>query len=195
VKADEANIAAIRTKLWTARQGQDDYVAAKKAYDAAQEAYASACKAVIDQLAKNPDYQAAVAKKAKASTALDNFEASDSSDPEDRANLATAKMEAGAAVTKMEGEAETADDNCAKAKAALVAAQDALDKIQQDFNSTLDQDTDYAAAQAKLKADEASGGGSGTGGGAGGGTGGGAGGGTGGGARGGGGGKGGGRGG
>jgi hypothetical protein len=154
VQADQTNITNIKNKLWANVTSTDDYIAAKRACDAATEAYNAACKTVIDQLAKKPDYQAAIAKKNKAAAALDNFQDTDDSGPDARANLAEAKMDASAAVTKMEGDAEAADDNCVKTKAALVSAQQTLDKFKTDFDASLPQNAEYAAAESKLQQDQ-----------------------------------------
>jgi hypothetical protein len=135
---------------WTTYTQSADWTAAQTKLTTAQSDLDSAKQAASDALNSNPDYQAAVAAKKKATDDLAAAKTDDDASPEKLAPLATASLQASIDLRKIQGDllanntgVQTASDN-------LTAAQHTVDLLKAKFQQTLLADKNYTAAKSAV---------------------------------------------
>jgi hypothetical protein len=110
---------------------------ADKKLSDARSALSSAHDAVLDNLSKDSDYQAAVADRKKAQADLDAAKASDTATPETITPLAQTVLDDAAKIRKLERQAMDEDAGVVAAKAKLADSQSAMDQLNSQFDSSL----------------------------------------------------------
>jgi len=149
VTAARTNLTAVTAKLKAAFDSSPEMKTALDNATAALQARDAANKKVLDSLADNADYKAAIDARTAAADAI--TQARDGgADPSTIADLAQNAMKTRTAVTKIETAAYAADPDASAAKAAYTAANAAVLKLRASFQASLASDADYIAAKKQL---------------------------------------------
>jgi len=146
----ETALAELVAKLRKEQEAAPDLAAALKAVKDAQEAYDNARQPVLDELAKKPDYQAAVATRDALKARVRDAQAATPPNPDALKDLAVQVMNADAAVGKVESAALALDPKVKEAKEKLDAAATALTALKAKAEDAVKQNPDYVAAKKAL---------------------------------------------
>jgi hypothetical protein len=141
-----ADVAAIVAKLHKEYETSPDAAGAVAALKAAQAELEATRAPVLKNVRDSAAYKSALAAKESAQADRDTVLADPSTSPEDRTHAATAVMEAGKAVTKLETDAVAANPKIAAAQSKLVAANTAWSALLKKFDETLKDNPDWQAA-------------------------------------------------
>lgn len=147
----ERAYADLQSTIRQAREAFDNspaFLAAQIELADAHQYYDAASVTALDQVHQNPEYRQLIERRTEAQIALKSAPLYSGR----RERLATLKMESGAAATKMEGAALDNDATYQQAKGRLVAARHAMTAMKRQFQASLENRPDVAAARRTLQA-------------------------------------------
>jgi hypothetical protein len=150
VMSAQRDLNAVVARLKAAFEASDDWKNAQQAVQDAKAAQDTASKPVLSALADTADYRTAVANRDAAVKALDDARAQGDASDDQITQLVSASFDARQAVTKMQNDALTADARVTDAKAKVQAANDALQKLRQQFTDSMKNDPDWQTADKAL---------------------------------------------
>jgi hypothetical protein len=149
---DQKDLQSVSDADWAKFQQTPAWTAAQAKVTSAQAALDAAKQAAVDNLANNPDYQAALAAKKKAVDDLTAAKASDDATPDTLAPLANASLQASINLRKITKQVQDSDTGVANATENLQTAQHDADMLKMKFQLALPSDPAYVAAKATVDA-------------------------------------------
>jgi hypothetical protein len=137
----------LRAKLEKGFDDKPEYAAAAKKVASTKAAYDAAAAPILKSLQSSPDYQAALNKSKEADDATTAMKANKDATPQQRLDAAKASLEARNAVTKLKTDALAKDVKVKAAKSDYDAANAELTKLRKDFDDSIKDNADLAAAK------------------------------------------------
>jgi hypothetical protein len=148
----QGNLKDVSDAEWAKYQQDNQWVSAQTKVVSAQSDLDAAKQAANDNLANNPDYQAALAAKKKAVDDLAAAKAGDDATPETLAPLANASLKATINLRQITTSVLTNDTGVQTATENLEVAQHGADMLKMNFQVKLSAEKSYIAARAAVDA-------------------------------------------
>jgi chromosome segregation ATPase len=146
----ESTLAELVAKLRKDQEAAPEVAAALKAVKEAQETFDTARQPVLDELGKQPEYQAAVAAREALKARVRDAQAATAPNPDTLRDLAVQVMNADSAVGKLEAAALALDPKVKQAQEKLDAAATALAALKAKGEEAVKQNPEYASAKKAL---------------------------------------------
>lgn len=152
LRAARAGLVIEANRLMKASESTPQWQKASAALKDAQDHHSQAVRAVRAELAKKPEYKAAIAERNKAQEKREALRNDPTATPEQRTDAAIAVLAASSAVSKIEQRDLADDPGVSQAQSAIDQAQFVIDELRKAAAVEASKDPAYIAARQKVDA-------------------------------------------